>query len=270
MMSAWSALRVKVVKTDRPAPEALGQLLRALVGAVGHQDGSGALVHQVASRLLAHLSRAHDQNLLVFERAEYLPRQLHRDRSNRYRGAANLGLPAHPLGDHKGALQHLVQVAADRPRGARRQVTALYLAQDLGLANHHGVETAGHAEEMAHGILLPVLINMRRQQLGIDVEIVADKVQQVGRVRLLAGEQLDPVAGGENHSLQHPRRLHQGARRLLQLLRPNGQPLAQLDGRGLVVQPQQDDIHGAVNLCTELSWLAAQTLITTRKTRLER
>ena len=105
---------------------------------------------------------------------------------------------------------------------------------------------------------------------GLNAEIVADEVHQVGRVRRQAGEQLHPVAGGENHALQHPWRLHQRARRLLQLLRPNGQPLAQLDGRGLVVQPQQDNIHGAVNLCTELSWLAAQTLITTRNTRLER
>ena len=50
----------------------------------------------------------------------------------------------------------------------------------------------------------------------------------------------------------------------------NSQPLAQFDRRGLVVQPQQDDVHGAVNLWTELSWFAAQTLITTRKARLDK
>ena len=151
-----------------------------------------------------------------------------------------------------------------------RQVAALYLAQDLGLANHHRIQAAGDPEEMADRILLPVLIDVGSQQRGLNAEVIADKVQQVRCVRLLAGEQLDPVTGGENHSLQHARRLHQGPRCLLQLLRPNSQPLAQLDGRGLMVQSQQDDVHGAINLCTELSWLAAQTLITTRKARLER
>src|ERR1700693_3479481 len=117
---------------------------------------------------------------------------------------------------------------------------------------------------MAYGVLLPVLIKVRSQQLALDAEVVSEKVQQVGRIRFLTGKQLDPVAGREDHSLQNPRRLYQGARSLFQLLGANGQPLAQLDGRGFVIQPQQDYVHGAVNRCTELSWLAAQTLITTR------
>src|ERR1700678_1281460 len=77
--------RVKVIKGDSPAPKALGQLFCAFVGAVGPQNGSGALVHQVASRLLANLARADDQDLLVLERAKYLSCQLHRNRGNRYR-----------------------------------------------------------------------------------------------------------------------------------------------------------------------------------------
>ncbi len=144
-------------------------------------------------------------------------------------------------------------MAADRPGGARRQVTALHLAQDLGFANDHGVEAAGHAEQVAYGLFLPVFVHVRRQLLPVNAKIVADKVQQVGCVRLLAGQQFHPVAGGKDHSFHHPRRLHQGARCLFQLLRRDGQPLAQLDGCGFVVQPQQDDVHGAVNLCTELS-----------------
>ena len=78
-------------------------------------------------------------------------------------------------------------MAADGPRGARCQVAALYLAQDLRLSNDHRVQAAGDPEEMAHGVLLPVFVQVRSQQLGLNPEVLADKVQQVRCIRLLAG-----------------------------------------------------------------------------------
>ena len=56
----------------------------------------------------------------------------------------------------------------------------------------------------------------------------------------------------------------------------DGEALANLDGRGVVVDAEEDETslgcraHGAVNLWTEENWLAAQTARTTRKTKLER
>jgi len=75
---------VEFLEANRPAVEALSHLRRALVGPVGHQDRSSALGHQVASRLLTHLSCAYQENFFALERAKYLPRQLHRYRCNRY------------------------------------------------------------------------------------------------------------------------------------------------------------------------------------------
>ena len=56
----------------------------------------------------------------------------------------------------------------------------------------------------------------------------------------------------------------------------DGEALADLDGRGVVVDAEEDETslcrlaHGAVNLWTAENWLAAQTARTTRKTKLER
>ncbi len=61
----------------------------------------------------------------------------------------------------------------------------------------------------------------------------------------------------------------------------DGEALADLDGRGGVVDAEEDQsaaesgsglalAHGVVNLWTAENWLAAQTARTTRKTKLER
>src|ERR1700735_684272 len=68
---------VDVVEADGLPPEALGQLLRTFVAAVGNQHRPGALIHQMASGLFAHFARTYQQTLFVLERAENLPRQLH-------------------------------------------------------------------------------------------------------------------------------------------------------------------------------------------------
>ena len=51
----------------------------------------------------------------------------------------------------------------DRARGARHGEGFLHLAQNLRLADHHGIEAGGHAEEMAYRFLVAVLVEMRRK-----------------------------------------------------------------------------------------------------------
>lgn len=60
----------------------------------------------------------------------------------------------------------------------------------------------------------------------------------------------------------------------------DGEALANLDGRSVVVDAEEDETslhggglgrtHGVVNLWTEENWLAAQTARTTKKTKVER
>ena len=92
----------------------------------------------------------------------------------------------------------------------------------------------------------------------------------MGSHGILTGNQLHPVAGGEDESFLNARKFKEKARGLRQVRRRNRQPLAQLDGSRFVIHAKYDNLHGLVNLCTELNWLAAQTLSTTRKAKLDR
>ncbi len=64
----------------------------------------------------------------------------------------------------------------------------------------------------------------------------------------------------------------EGARRVGEAASGDGEALANLDGRGVVVYAEEYEIqaHGVVNLWTAENWLAAHTARTTRKTKLER
>ena len=68
----------------------------------------------------------------------------------------------------------------------------------------------------------------------------------------------------------HPGSLNQGTGGLGEAGWRDGQPLADFNGRRFVVHSQEDEVHGAVYLWTELKWLAAQTLSMTRKTTVDR
>ena len=66
--------------------------------------------------------------------------------------------------------------------------------------------------------------------------------------------------------------MEEGTGRVGEAAGRDGEALADLDGRGVVVDAEEDEIraHGVVNLWTAENWLAAQTARTTMKTKLER
>src|ERR1019366_5418544 len=99
------------------------------------------------------------------------------------------------------ALQQVFELPADGARGTRDGEGLLDLAQNLRLADDHGVEAGGYAEEVADGCLIAVLINMRFEQRGIEGEMVLQKTGQVDGGRFEGGENLHPVAGGDDHAL---------------------------------------------------------------------
>ena len=97
-----------------------------------------------------------------------------------------------------------------------------------------------------------------------------EKAGQVGIRRVNGGQQLHAIAGGDDHALGDAGHGGQGARRLRQLLARDGDALAQLDGRGLVVDADEDQGHYGPYLWTRLMTLAASTTSITRKTAPER
>ena len=84
------------------------------------------------------------------------------------------------------------------------------------------------------------------------------------------GDDFYAVAGGEDKPFADAGLVEEGARRVGKATGRNGEALAHFDGRGVVVDAEEDEVHGVVNLWTTENWLAAHTARTTRKTKLER
>jgi hypothetical protein len=84
------------------------------------------------------------------------PRQAHRRGGERHGVGADARLGAHALGGGKGGLEQLVERGAGAAGLLRDAIGVLQLAEDLRLAEHHGIETRGDAEGMRHGVLFLV------------------------------------------------------------------------------------------------------------------
>jgi hypothetical protein len=156
----------------------------------------------------------------------------------------------------------------------------------LGLAYDHAIERAGYAEEMADGFALAEFVEVRLDVVWRNSEVLVEEAEEVGfglRLRacgfggvVLKGEEFDAIAGGENEAFADAGLMQESAGGIGEALGGDGEALANLNGRGVVVDAEEDETplcgcaHGAVNLWTAENWFAAQTASTTRKTKLER
>jgi hypothetical protein len=164
------------------------------------------------------------------------------------------------------------------------------LAEDLGLAYDHAVERAGDPEEVADGFALAEFVEVGLDVAWRDGEVLVEEAEKVGfGLGLDAGsfggvvlesEEFDAVAGREDEAFANAGLVEEGAGSVGKAGGGDGETLANLDGSGVVVDPEQDEtslgawglglVHGAVNLWTAENWLAAQTARTRKKTKLER
>ena len=146
---------------DGRALEQLRHFDGALLGAVGDEDVRGAGAAQVPGRQFAHLAGADDHDGAVVERAENLARQFHGGVADRDRHLSDAGFGAHALGHAEGAGQQAFQPSAERAAILGGGVGGLELAQDLRLADHHGIQAGGHAEEVMDGVAAFVAVEVR-------------------------------------------------------------------------------------------------------------
>src|ERR1700733_422826 len=262
--------RVEIVKANGLPLKIIRQPHSAIVRSVGHQQRVCALLQQMPRRKLAHLAGADQQDAFAFERTENLLGKVHGNGSNRNRRAADLGFIADLFGNREGRLQQLFEMRLHRTNGASRSIRLFHLSKNLRLSDDHRVEARGDAEEMLHRICLAILVGVWPQRRRIDAEITTQKAEQIGAARLMAGKQFDPITGGENHRLMHPGKFEQSACGIAQPVRRNGQLLSQLHGSRFMIHTCQQNLHGVVNLCTELKWLAAQTQSMMTKSALDR
>jgi len=137
---------------------------------------------------------------------------------------------------------------------------------------------------MADGFLLAELVDMGADFRGGEAEVVVEEVEQAERCDgsglefVLHGEELDAVAGGEDHGFADAGLVREGARGVGEAGDGNGETLTHVNGSGGVVDTEEQEraglegevAHGALNLWTTERALADQTASTTRKTKLER
>ena len=179
-----------------------GQLFAALQRAVGDHDLLGVAGREMGGDQLDHLARAHEQHADLGQVFEQLAGQPHGGSGHADAVGADLGGAAHFLGHREAALEQLVQRAAQGACVLCGAHGVLHLAQDLGLAQHHGIEPAGHAEGMARHMAVFQQIGVRAQQFGRDAAAVGQPVQRMVHGRHFGrAVDLGTVAGGENGGL---------------------------------------------------------------------
>jgi len=275
-------LLVELIEGDDLAFEVLGDLLGPRLGPVGYEDGSRALLDEMAGGELGHLACSYKEDRLAFEGVEDFSCEVYGDRGDGDGAGAYLCFRADALGYGEGALQEAFERGGDCAYFAACGVSLFDLAENLRLAYDHAIERAGDAEEMADGLALAELVEMRLEIGCRKVEVLVEEVEGAGvfvggMSGVLHGEQFDAVAGGEDDGFADAGLMGEGAGSVGEARGSDGEALAYLDGRGVVIDAEEDQIrrcgifvHGAVNLWTTESWLAAQTARTTRKTKLDR
>ncbi len=91
----------------------------------------------------------------------------------------------------KARLQQMFELAGDGAGGARGGEGLLDLAENLRLADDHGVEAGGDAEEMADGLLIAMLVDVRREQRVVEAEVAVQKCRS-GRCRAIRRRRASP------------------------------------------------------------------------------
>ena len=115
----------------------------------------------------------------------------------------------------------------------------LDLAQDLRFAEHHRVEPTRYPQQVFYPGQVLVVVQVGGHAVPRQAVKVAEPLPHP-RLGLGShdGVDLGAVASGQNQRFLNPRLLAQATQRPGDDIGPEGQALADLDRRGLVIQPQ--------------------------------
>jgi hypothetical protein len=223
-----------------------GHVHGPLHGAVGHPQVPAAAPYEALERQLPHLAGAQQQDRPGRQLVEDPGRQIHRRAGHADRRRAHPGLGADALGHGERLVQQPVQRRSHRAELRRLAIPLLDLPGDLGLAQHQRVQGAADPEQVLHGLFVPQPQQVRGQVVHRHARVARqDRLQIAGAHPAVHVQDLDPVAGVDDHRFGDARHRAQLAQQRVQPV-PHGEPLAHLDRGDAVVGPDEPDPHGSI------------------------
>ena len=216
-----------------------GQLDRPLEGPVGDEQGTDGPGPKLADGLLAHLSHANDHGGLVGQLVKNPTRQFDRHRADRDGFGRNGGFTPHAFGDREGLVEPAVEHRPQRAERGRGAIRVFDLSQDLGFAHDQGIEAGGDAEHVSDRIPVGMGVQMGFKQPERQALLLGQKGFDVaaGLWRIVGpGHDFDPVAGRDDRAFLDAGRLDQAGQGVVQHAVAEGQFLAHLDRRRMVVE----------------------------------
>ncbi|MNS93288.1 hypothetical protein D3C72_1274500 [compost metagenome] len=237
----------------------VGQDFGALGRAVGHDHAARALRGKVGGAQFNHFARADEQRAGLVQVAEHAFGQADGGGGHGHRLRADGGLRPHFLGHRERALEHLVQQGAQRPGFAGGAHGVFHLTDDLGFTQHHGIQAAGHAESVTHGVVLMMAVQVWAQRAGVQAVVFSQPGGQlIGNVAVSGAIDLGAVTGGQDGGFADGTAecRTQAFQRGLDQIDGHGHAFANRNRRGRVVQTEGKDSYrhgGCVNDCHEIT-----------------
>ncbi len=143
--------------------------------------------------------------------------QFEPDRHQGRAGSVDAGLGMRPLADPQRLLEQVVKQPSGRAGVLGGPQGDLDLAEDLRLADHHRVETAGDREQVLDGPVLVVHVQVRCQLIEPDRAVPRHELgdlRDAGVELLDVGVDLDPVTRRQHDGLGDVRRVNRVAKQL--------------------------------------------------------
>ncbi len=216
--------------------------------AVQHAQLLDAPVAQMPHHLLARRARADDQRAVGVQLAENTLGQFHSGRTPRKPAARRVPFPLRTrLPDFESALEHAVEDGSGFAVIESDLVGVAHLSQNFRFAEQHRIEPRGNAEQMAHGMAVPVPVERAVQ--FVERKLMEGREEQfhcAGAVcRILARHavQFAAIARRKDQRFLEDSSRTQAVRRLPAPARRESEALAQIDRGRAVIQSDENDFH---------------------------
>ena len=150
------------------------------------------------------------------------------------------------LADAQGPLEQRVELGPDLLARLGRAQGRAHLAEDLALADRHGVQAAGHREGVGDRPVLVVDVEVVAQHQGVDLGHVGDRLADLAHPAVEGehvGVDLGAVAGRHDERLPHLLARREDGPQGLGTVVAERRALEQVDGGAAVRQADDEQGH---------------------------